>query len=375
MAARKDKSERRIKDWQQRYHAVQEFEHDESLRQRLTRKGVKLPSRELSVGAEDLDDLPRAEGLVIGQYPGGTIVRIDGNERLCGIAGTFRAPPGSSALAVGDMVTVALSPQATASDAREQDKDRADGMILARAPRRTALARPQPRSGKRSDPHETETFEKVIVANMDVLLIVAAAASPPLRHGLIDRFLIIAERGELRPLLVINKLDLARPDESLLEQFRQLGLELLLCSAATGEGLGPLGERLTGLRSVLAGASGVGKTTLINALIPETDAATRAVRAKDQRGRHTTSSTVIYDLPAGGLLVDTPGVRELGLRLGVNELPWYFPEFEALAPQCKFRDCTHTHEPDCAVQRAVEAGEVLPRRYESYLNILETLER
>jgi ribosome biogenesis GTPase len=95
---------------------------------------------------------------------------------------------------------------------------------------------------------------------------------------------------------------------------------------------------------------------------------------KDERGRHTTTSAAVYDLPGGGMLVDTPGLRELGMSLDAEELPWYFPEFEPFAPQCRFNDCTHTHEPDCAVIAAVEAGRIPPRRYESYLRILETLQ-
>jgi ribosome biogenesis GTPase len=119
----------------------------------------------------------------------------------------------------------------------------------------------------------------------------------------------------------------------------------------------------------------VGKSTLINALIPEADAATNTVREKDNRGRHTTSQARIYDVPHldGGLIIDTPGIRELDLGVTAEELPWYFPEIEAVAPNCKFRDCTHTHEPGCAVQTAVEAGEIPPRRFESYLRMLNTV--
>ncbi len=373
MARRKGKSQRRIKDWKQRYHSQEHFEHDEALRGRFTRKEVKLPDRELSPGAEDLDDLPRKEGMVVGQFPGGATVRVEGQELLCAIAGTYRAPEGSTALTVGDVVTVALTRPEHFEGQTEIDKDRSEGVILERQPRRTALSRPSPRSGKRTDQYETEVFEKVIVANMDVLLIVAATQQPQLRHGLIDRFLIIAERGELSPVLVINKIDLAPPDEQLLRDFESLEVEILPCSAKTGDGLEGLMERLSNKSSILAGASGVGKTTLINAIIPGTNARTREVRPSDERGRHTTSNPVIYDLPSGGILVDTPGIRELGINLDQTELTWYFPEFEAFADQCKFRNCTHTHEPDCAVLRAVEAGAIAPRRYQSYLNILETL--
>lgn len=371
MAKRKGKSRNRIKDWLVRLDP-EDFEHTEVARQRFSRKEVKLPERDLSAGAEDLTDLPRVEGMVLGQFPGGVIVRVDGEELLCSIAGTFRAPEGSSALAVGDVVTIALTRSEHTDRQKDIDKDRSDGVLLERRPRTTVLCRPMPRSGKRRDEYGTEAFEKVIAANLDILLIVAATCQPPLRHGLIDRFLIIAERGKLTPVLAVNKTDLAPPDDALIRDFESLGLEVIPCSAKTGDGLESLSRRLSGKQTVLAGASGVGKSTLINAIVPDADAATRTVREKDQRGRHTTSATVVYGLPGGGIIVDTPGLRELGIRLDEAELSWYFPEFEAVAGQCKFRNCTHTHEPDCAVIEGVEQGRIIPRRYRSYLNILET---
>ncbi|MCD6365787.1 MAG: ribosome small subunit-dependent GTPase A, partial [Planctomycetes bacterium] len=280
----------------------------------------------------------------------------------------------TSALAVGDDVTVALTRQ-DHSDASDADRDRADGMILSRGPRRSALARPRPRSSRRRGAYDDQTFDKVIAANIDVLLIMVATRDPPLRHGLIDRYLIIAERGELTPLLVLNKIDLGRGDETVLADFETLGIDIFLCSAETGEGVEDLASALKGKRSVVAGASGVGKTTLINRMIPGADAVTRRIRGKDGRGRHTTSAAVVYDLPGGGMIVDTPGIRELGMELQPDELPWYFPEFEALAPGCRFNNCTHTHEGDCAVRRAVETGQIPARRYKSYLNILATLDQ
>jgi ribosome biogenesis GTPase len=290
---------------------------------------------------------------------------------LCGIAKTFRAPEQSSALAVGDIVTVA---QTISADAAGADKDRSDGMILSRQPRRTALSRPQPMSSKRRNPYADDVFEKVLVANMDQVVIVAATCQPKMRVGLIDRFLIIAERGQMKTLLAVNKIDISEPPEEAMEHVRSLGVEIFPVSATRGDGLDELRAALAGRRSVLAGASGVGKSTLVNALVPGANAATREVRAKDERGRHRTTSADVYELPGGGALVDTPGLRELSIRLDAAELTWYFPEFQALAGKCRFSDCTHTHEPDCAVQAAVETGEILPRRYESYLRILETLE-
>ena len=373
MAKRKGKSERRVKNWHQRYRSGENVDDTPAKRQRLAPREVKIPAWRQDAAGENLDDLPRAEGMVVGFFPGGAAVRVQGREMLCGIAGTFRGQEGSTALAVGDDVTVAVTRADHRSEA-EGDKDRADGMILARGPRRTALARPRPRSGKRTDEHDAEPFDKIIVANMDTLLIVAATCRPELRHGLVDRFLIIAEHGELEPALVINKTDLAPPDEQLRRGFETLGVAVLCCSAVTGDGLGALRERLAGRRSVLAGPSGAGKSTLINALIPGANATTRSIRDKDDRGRHTTSSAVVYDLPEGGMLVDTPGIRELGLELSAEDLPWYFPEFEPFVGGCRFNNCTHTHEPDCAVIAAVESGEIPARRYDGYLRILETIE-
>jgi len=128
-----------------------------------------------------------------------------------------------------------------------------------------------------------------------------------------------------------------------------------------------------GRRSVLAGASGVGKSTLVNALVPGANLPTGPVRQKDQRGRHVTAAASVHELPGGGLIVDTPGIRELAMGIEATELPWYFPEIAELTPRCRFNDCTHSHEPGCAVRAAVEAGAISARRYRSYLRILETL--
>jgi len=371
MAKGKGKSRRRMADWQQ---GLRDGELDDATpqRQSVTAPSVKIPAHRLEAPEANLDDLPKGSGMVVGFFPGGAIVRGEGDQWLCGIAKTFRADETASALAVGDDVTVALTRHADGDV--DADKDRADGFIIARAPRRTALARPQPTSGKRQDRYDSDAPRKVIAANMDQLVVVVSMRQPRFRPTLVDRFAIIAERGELAPLLVINKIDLASPEEALIEHFTEMGLAPLCCSAVTGGGMEALAERLTGRRNVLAGPSGAGKSTLINALVPGANALTRKVRSKDRRGRHTTSAAVVYDLAGGGLIVDTPGVRELGMDLTVQELSWYFPEFEPYLGRCRFNNCTHTHEPDCAVAHAVETGEVSSRRYDSYRRILETLE-
>jgi len=371
MAKRKGKSRQRV-DWQARYEAGDDDSPAHAARGRLTKREVKLPPRDLDAGGENLDDLPRLEGMVVGMFPGGAEVRIGDSTMLCMIAKAFRAPGGSTALTVGDTVTVAAS--GAHHDASNDDPDRADGMIISRGPRETALSRPAPRSGKRKDEYKTEMFERVIAANMDVLLIIAATCQPPLRTRLIQRYLIIAERGEMEPILVLNKIDLAPPDPEVIDHFRESDLKIVEVSAGTGRGVGELSPLLANRRSILAGASGVGKSTLINRLVPGADLATRTVRPGDLRGRHTTSSASVYELPGGGMLVDTPGIRELGLPIDPAQLPWYFPEFEKLAPNCKFNDCTHTHEPDCAVIQAVENEQIPIKRFETYLQLLSTLE-
>jgi ribosome biogenesis GTPase len=373
MAKGKGKSRRRNKTWHSRYHQGGEDAVDRTHRRdKFAPPEVKL-RQDRFAQPENLQDLPTQEGMVVGFFPGGCLVRTENEELLCGIAKTFRAAEGSSPLAVGDTVTLALTHEASDGN-MELDKDRADAMVLFRQPRRTLLSRPLPMRGKRRDEYETEAYEKIIAANMDHLLIVASVRQPSVPASLLDRYLIIAQRGELEPILVFNKIDLAQPGPKILEPYRELGVEIHQVSAKSSAGLEALCAALAGKASVLSGQSGVGKTTLVNAMIPTARGKTRSVRAKDERGRHTTSAAVVYDLPDGGILVDTPGIRELGMYIQPEELPWFFPEFEDLAGQCKFNNCTHTHEPNCAVRRAVDDGQIPSRRYRSYLRILETLQ-
>jgi len=432
MAKRKGKGKagRRIKDWRERISAG---ENPDDIAQRGRKPGtraVKLPPARLAAPEENLENLPKIEGLVVGVYRRAVSVLIEGRTCYCAVAKTFRAPLNASALAVGDMVTVAVSADLAVQRGPHVDKEQMDGFVLARRLRQTALSRPKSTSTKRLDRYQPEIFEQVIAANMDQILIIASMVQPKFRRRLIDRYLIVAQRGLLAPLLVINKVDIRRPGEELLDDMRLLGLEVLCCSAQTGEGLDEFRLRLAGKRSVLAGASGVGKSTLVNSLIPQADAVTRTVRPKDLRGRHTTVAATVYYLPdpatmglvatqaapavlhgwaaekarelaeetpdaqpqpvapsaerdcqaplpfvipPGGMIVDTPGVRELGFTIDAAKLPWYFPEFEPFVHQCHFSNCTHTHEPNCAVIAAVQRGEVPARRFESYVMIRQSL--
>ena len=221
MARHKGKSRRRIQNLQSRYDQDEDISAVEQ--HSKSKRAVKLPAARLAEPELNLEAIEKASGLVVSQLPRGAIVRIAGQDRLCGIAKTFRAPPGATPLAVGDEVTVALTGHS--EEAAQTDKDRIDGLVIARQQRGSTLSRPRPLSGKRRDAYESHTFEKVMVANVDLLLIVAASRQPALRLGLIDRFMIIAQRGELTPLLVVNKIDLGPPEPAEIAHVEQLGME------------------------------------------------------------------------------------------------------------------------------------------------------
>jgi len=225
VARRKGKSRRRIKDWQRRFRQEDLSSLDADQSETLQPQRVKLPPWRLreAMGQVAVPDGPQTEGMVVGMFPGGAAVRVEGEELLCRIAGTFKPPRGASALAVGDQVTVALTRTEHVSGDSDADKDRADGAIVARQPRETALSRPQSIGGRRRGLYTDDVFEKVIAANMETLLIVVSVRKPALRPGLIDRFCIIAERGEMESVVVINKVDLGAPDPGTMSELTDGG--------------------------------------------------------------------------------------------------------------------------------------------------------
>lgn len=259
------------------------------------------------------------------------------------------------AVAVGDRVRIVQG-----NDGRR--------MVVGIEPRRSRLARIREDRSRRSG---VSREEAVLAANVDVAVIVAAVAQPPFHPKLVDRFLVICQYGGIRPVLCLNKCDLvdAPPDVSIYEQ---LGLPIVHTSAATGTGLDELRGLLRGRIAVFTGHSGVGKSSLVNALLGDRLQAVGAVRGADGRGRHTTTSSTLLHWDEASFVVDTPGVRSLGIwKIEPATLSWYFPDLDAFSPWCRFSGCSHTHEPDCGVKAAVEAGEVPRQRYESYLRMMD----
>jgi ribosome biogenesis GTPase len=215
---------------------------------------------------------------------------------------------------------------------------------------------------------------QVLVANVDQLMIVASAAEPRLKPNLIDRMLIAAEKGRVAPTVCINKIDLVEPAalEPLVGVYAQMGYEVLLLSAKTGFGLPRFRRRLEGRENVVVGQSGVGKSSLLNAVDAGLGLRVREISRETSKGRHTTTTAELLPLSFGGYVVDTPGVRQFALWDVIpEEIPGFFRDMRPYVSRCRYPDCTHTHEEECAVKDAVADGRIDERRYESYCRLIE----
>ena len=298
-----------------------------------------------------------SEGIVIHKSTSHVRVEVEGGILRCALRGKLRDQGGGrSPLLVGDTVVVTPAGEG-------------EGVIERILPRRTELVR------------GTAGGKPVLVAaNMEQVLVLLAAREPSPRWGLVDRMLVAARRDDLAPAITLNKIDQLDDDSKLrgeiapiLLEYRALGYPTFEISALRGDGLGDVMTWLSGKITAISGHSGVGKSTLLNALIPGLSIETGEVNEVTGKGRHTTTAAALYRLPAGGYIADTPGFREF-VPVGTSpaEIGRHFPEIRGLLGGCRYNDCLHREEPSCAVRAAVEAGGIPRRRYESYLKLVSS---
>lgn len=267
-----------------------------------------------------------------------------------------RASESTTPVAVGDHVIVSLLDDKT-------------GAIEEVEQRKSAFFRPTTGLSE---------IKQVIAANLDQIGIIASIASPELKTGLIDRLAIAGQNGGMSPLLVVNKVDLGIPVDlhSILEAYRAAGFTVVMTSTVGSIGIEELRSHLVDRKTLFAGHSGVGKSSLLNALLPEIGARTGSISDYSNKGKHTTTTVEMYPLPTGGFLVDSPGLKIMGLwEILQSELAYFYSEFEAVSRLCRFSGCQHLEEPDCAVKDAVSGGQIARFRYENYVQIRSTLEK
>lgn len=291
-------------------------------------------------------------GWVMRQQSGFYTVLTDDATLTCRMRGRLKKGPIQGDLvAVGDRVSVTLLPDGS-------------GVIEQVEPRHSMLVR--------MDPTPRGLYRQILLANVDQMMLVFACAHPTPHLRMLDRFLVICEKQGVPAVIVANKLDLLGREEAeaLFTRYEPLGYPVIYTSARTGVGLEPLHALLAGKLTGLAGPSGVGKSSLLNAIQPHLGLAVREISQATLRGRHTTVVREMFPLEGGGFVVDLPGLRSLSLwDTQPEELDGYFPELRPLVQHCQFSDCTHQNEPGCAVRAALAEGKIHPERFESYLRM------
>ncbi|MFA5668925.1 MAG: ribosome small subunit-dependent GTPase A [Balneolaceae bacterium] len=301
------------------------------------------------------------KGRVIKSTGSWYIVNADGQLVHCRLPGRFRLKESdlTNPIAVGDIVDITMNDDGT-------------GGIENIHPRKNYIIR-QATHGRRGS--------HIIASNLDYAFVIQSIQKPKLNEGFIDRFLVTCEAYNVKPVIVINKMDLAKDSDirflaDLSPVYEKLNYPILLTSIDDEDSLEELKSMLKGNTSAFIGPSGVGKTSLLNTIDPEFHLKVAAVSESSNKGKHTTTFAQLIELNIGAYLVDTPGIREFGL---VNIEPWelslFFPEMLEPRKQCRFNTCTHIHEPDCGVAAAYDEGIIDASRYNSYINILESLEK
>jgi len=309
----------------------------------------------------------RLTGLVIRTQSGFFTVQTDEGAVVAQLRGRLKEDyTDTDLVALGDRVTIERLPVAA---------DQVEAVIVAVAERERVLSRVAPSSAVGTSAER----EQVIIANPDQAIFVFAAADPAPHTRMLDRFLVAAEKAAIPEIRVcLNKIDLLADRAEIADKFgvyERIGYPVLYVSAKTGEGLDALREALAGKISVFTGPSGVGKTSLLNAIEPDLGRRVNAVSHATTKGRHTTRYSELVPLAGGGYIADTPGIRAISpWDVEPDELDGYYIEIAPHVAECRFQDCTHTHEPGCGVRAALARGEIAPERYNSYLRLREELE-
>ncbi len=313
------------------------------------------------------------QGIVTKKSTGRYWVRVDGRTVMCAITSMLRKrliyptrdPNSLSRFEVARVDDIEMvDPVAIGDEVRLLDRGQDEGLIVEVLERRTKLTRRDP---------GPKPLEQVVVANADQVLVCVAATTPQPSPTTIDRYLISAETAYLPAIVVFTKWDDdPKPDwlDEAIAMYRRVGYDVLITSALSGQGIEALTTAIAGRFSVLVGKSGVGKSSLLNAVQPGLGLRVSEVNAYHGEGRHTTSHLELFDLVVGGAIVDTPGMREFSLwDVPADEIIALFPEVDDVLGRCKFSDCTHRDEPKCAIRRAVDEGIMAESRYQSYRKI------
>lgn len=325
----------------------------------------------------NIDRSPRGSkkhsGRVLKKLQGTYHVKTDGETVVCSISSKLRkqlvyptADPSSLRPVVQDVLDIrVVDPLAIGDWVSFVVSKTGKGMITEVYPRKNKLTRKAPGA---------KPLEQIIASNIDQAVVVVAVAKLRLKWSLVDRYLIDAEALDIPSVICVTKVDLVTIEESFrkeLEVYERMGYPVVTTSVITGVGIDQLKEHFKDKVSVLVGKSGVGKTSLLNAIQPELGLRIREVSGATSKGKHTTSHLEMFELDIGGGVIDTPGMREFGLwKAEQLDIAYLFREMRPYVGKCKFGiNCSHTHEPDCSIKNAVEMGKVTERRYRSYLSL------